>query len=157
MRKTAACDSGYACAYQYNLSWSSATTPVAPECNPRLAFERLFGYGAPGERQANLERRRQEQRSLLDFVLEDVRSMQQRVSPQDRDKLDQYLTSVREIETRIERAEKFGRVQDPGVATPLGIPPDYTQYVQLMYDVLFLAFQTDATRSRELSRHSRGE
>ena len=137
VRKTAACDSGYSCAYQYNLSWSSPTTPVTPESNPRLVFERLFGTGAHGERQANLQRRRLEQRSLLDFVLEDARSMQKRLNPQDQDKLDQYLSSVREIETRIERAEQFGAVQDPGVATPAGIPADYTQYVQLMYDMLF--------------------
>jgi hypothetical protein len=146
VRKTGACDSGYSCAYQYNLSWSSPTTPVTPESNPRLVFERLFGTGAPGERQVNLQRRRQEQRSLLDFVLEDARSMQKRLNPQDKDKLDQYLSSVREIETSIESAEQFGAVQDPGVETPAGIPSDYTKYVQLMYDMLFLAFQTDSTR-----------
>ncbi len=78
-RKAGACDSGYSCAYQYNLSWSSPTTPMPPESNPRLAFERLFGAGPPGERQANLKRRRQEQRSILDFVLEDARSMQRRL------------------------------------------------------------------------------
>jgi Protein of unknown function (DUF1552) len=146
VRKTAACDSGYSCAYQYNLSWSSPTTPMAPESNPRLVFERLFGTGAPGERQAVLQRRRQEQRSLLDSVLEDARSMHKRLNPQDRDKLDQYLSGVREVEKRIEGAERLGTVQDPGVETPAGIPPDYTQYVQLMYDMLFLAFQTDSTR-----------
>jgi hypothetical protein len=72
--------------------------------------------------------------------------MQRRLNPQDQDKLDQYLSSVREIETRIERAEQFGAVQDVGVETPAGVPSDYTQYVQLMYDMLFLAFQTDSTR-----------
>ena len=75
-RKSGACDSGYSCAYQYNLSWSSPTTPMPAESNPRLAFERLFGTGAPGQRLANLQRRRQEQRSILDFALEDARSMQ---------------------------------------------------------------------------------
>ena len=146
VRKTAACDSGYACAYQYNLSWSSPTTPVTPESNPRLVFERLFGSGGPRERQANLQRRCLEQRSLLDFVLEDARSMQKRLNPEDQGKLDQYLSSVREIETRIERAEQFGDVRDPGIATPTGIPADYTQYVQLMYDMLVLSFETDSTR-----------
>jgi hypothetical protein len=146
LRKSGACDSGYSCAYQYNLSWGSPTTPVVPESNPRLAFERLFGTGPPGERQANLERRRQEQRSLLDFVLEDARFMRQRLNHQDQNKLDQYLTSVREIETRIENAERFKAVQDPGGDTPAGIPSDYTQYVPLMFDMLFLAFQTDSTR-----------
>ncbi len=145
-RKTGACDSGYSCVYQYNLSWSSPTTPMTPEANPRLVFERLFGAGAPGERKANLERRRHEQRSILDFVLEDARSMQRRLNPQDQAKLDQYLAGVREIETRIEKAERFGDAADPRVETPMGVPSDYAEYLQLMYDMLVLAFQTDSTR-----------
>jgi hypothetical protein len=144
--RTSGCDSGYSCAYQFNLSWSSATTPKTAEANPRLAFERLFGTGKPGERQANLERRRQEERSVLDFVLEDARAMQRRLDPQDRRKLDQYLTGVREIEARIQKAERFGDARDPSVETPPGIPTDYGQYVQLMYDLMALAFQTDSTR-----------
>jgi hypothetical protein len=146
VRKAGACDSGYSCAYQYNLSWSSPTTPVPAEANPRLVFERLFGAGAPGERKANLKVRRQEQQSILDFVLDDARSMQRRLNVKDKDKLDQYLTGVREIETRIEKSERFGEVKDPSVATPLGVPSDYTEYVQLMFDMLVLAFQTDSTR-----------
>jgi hypothetical protein len=121
-RKAGACDSGYSCAYQYNLSWSSATTPMPPESNPRLAFERLFGAGKPGERRANLERRRQEQRSILDFALEDARSMRRRLASEDVNKLDQYLAGVREIETRIEKAERFGEVRDPQVEAPEGVP-----------------------------------
>jgi Protein of unknown function (DUF1552) len=145
-RKAGACDSGYSCAYQYNLSWSSPTTPMPPESNPRLAFERLFGAGAPGQRRANLERRRREQRSILDFALEDARSMQRRLGAEDAKKLDQYLGGVREIESRIQKAEHFGDPHDPAVETPNGVPADYTQYVQLMYDILLLAFQTDSTR-----------
>ena len=145
-RNTGSCDSGYACAYQYNMSWSSPTTPVPAESNPRLAFERLFGAGAPGERRKNLELRRQEQRSILDFALDDARTMQKRLDSRDRGKLDQFLTGVREIETRIEKAERFGEVRDPGIATPPGVPSDYEEYVQLMCDMLVLAFQTDSTR-----------
>jgi hypothetical protein len=145
-RKSGACDSGYSCAYQFNLSWSSQTTPMTPEANPRLVFERLFGAGAPGERRANLERRRKEQRSVLDFVMDDARRMQNRLDSHDRAKLDQYLTGVREIESRIEKVEQFGETPDPDVETPIGIPTDYTEYVQLMYDMLILAFQTDSTR-----------
>ncbi|HEV3007353.1 MAG TPA: DUF1552 domain-containing protein, partial [Pirellulales bacterium] len=141
-----ACDSGYACAYQFNLAWSSSTTPLTPEPNPRSVFERLFGAGPPGERGANLERRRQEQRSVLDFVRDDARAMQRRLGRRDGDKLDQYLTGVREIESRIEKAEKFGDAKDPGVDTPAGIPADYEQHVQLMFDLLLLAFQSDSTR-----------
>jgi hypothetical protein len=146
VRKAGACDSGYSCAYQYNLSWSSPTTPMPAEANPRLAFERLFGSGAPGERRKNLERRRREQRSILDFALEDAHSMQRRLDSQDRGKLDQFLTGVREIEDRIQKAERFGEVRDPGVETPTGIPSDYEEYVRLMFDLLMLAFQTDSTR-----------
>src|SRR3954453_21523922 len=145
-RKAGACDSGYSCAYQFNLSWSSPTTPRPPEANPRLAFERLFGSGPPGRRRANLKLRREEQRSILDFALEDARSMKPLLGSEDAKKLDQYLTGVREIETRIEKAERFGDVDDPGVATPEGVPSDFTDYVQLMFDMLVLAFQTASTR-----------
>lgn len=146
VRRSGACDSGYSCAYQFNLSWSSPTTPMTPEGNPRLMFERLFGSGPPGQRQASLQRRRQEEKSILDLVLEDARAMQRRLDAADRHKLDQYLTSVRELEKRIQKAERLGDAQDPAVDTPLGIPTDYTAYVQLMYDLLLLAFQTDSTR-----------
>jgi hypothetical protein len=147
VRKAGACDSGYSCAYQFNVSWSSPTSPVPAESNPRLAFERLFGAGSPGERKKDLERRRIEQRSILDFALGDARSMKNRLDGNDRGKLDQYLTGVREIETRIQKSERFGEVRDPGVeAPPPGVPSDYEEYVRLMFDVLVLAFQSDSTR-----------
>jgi hypothetical protein len=146
IRTSGACDSGYACAYQYNLSWSSATTPVAAESNPRMVFERLFGTGAPGQRLENLRQRRQQQRSILDFVLEEAKGMNRRLNGSDKDKLDQYLTGIREIEGNIEKAERLGLVIDPAVETPAGIPQDRGQYVQIMFDMLALAFQTDSTR-----------
>ncbi len=146
IRTSGACDSGYACAYQFNLSWSSPTTPVAAESNPRLIFERLFGAGAPGERAENMRRRQQEQRSVLDFVLEEAKGMSRRLNGRDKEKLDQYLTGIRDIETSIAKAEQFGSPQDPGVETPPSIPQDRAQYVQLMFDMLALAFQTDSTR-----------
>ncbi len=145
-RYSGACDSGYACAYQHNLSWSSPTTPVSAEANPRMVFERLFGSGTAGERAASLIRRQQEQRSVLDFVLEDARGMERRLNTPDRAKLDQYLSGIRDIEKRIEKAERFGTAKDPGIDTPPGIPTDYGQHLQLMYDMLVLAFQTDSTR-----------
>ena len=146
VRKSGACDSGYACAYQFNLSWSSPATPMTPEGNPRLVFERLFGAGSPGERRANLQRRREDERSVLDFVLEDARAMQRRLDTQDRRKLDQYLSGVREVEARIQKAEQFGDAKDPAVAAPPGVPTEYANYLQLMFDMLVLAFQTDSTR-----------
>jgi Protein of unknown function (DUF1552) len=145
-RRSSGCDSGYSCAYVYNISWSSPSTPMTPEPNPRLAFERLFGVGAPGERLKNTARRQQEERSILDFVMEDAHAMQRRLNPEDKRKLDQYLTGVREIEARIEKAERFGKPKDPTIETPVGIPTDFTEYVQIMYDIMLLAFQTDSTR-----------
>jgi hypothetical protein len=146
VRKSGNCDSGYSCAYQYNLSWRSPNTPVAPEPNPRLLFERLFGAGAPGERAANLQRRQAQQRSIMDFVLDDARALQRELTYRDKQKLDEYLFSVREIEKRIEKAERFGAVPDPAVATPAGVPPSYEEYIEVMYDMMLLAFQTDSTR-----------
>lgn len=144
-RKSSACDSDYACAYQYNISWSSPTTPVAAEANPRLAFERLFGTGAPGERGDNSRRRLLAQKSVLDFVMEDARGMQRRLGVTDRAKLDQYFSGVREIEARIQKAEKFG-ASDPSAETPMGVPSDQAEYVEMMFDLIVLAFQTDSTR-----------
>jgi Protein of unknown function (DUF1552)./TAT (twin-arginine translocation) pathway signal sequence. len=145
-RKSAGCDSGYACSYVYNVSWKNPTTPMTPEANPRLVFERLFGAGAHGERQANAQRRMQTRKSVLDFVLDDARRMNSRLGLNDRAKMDQYLTSVREIEKRIQHAEQFGPNVDPTVATPAGIPNTQKEYVEVMYDMLALAFQTDSTR-----------
>ena len=115
VRKSSGCDSGYSCAYQYNISWRSETAPMPPENNPRLVFERMFGSGAPGERAEGMKRRQQDQRSALDFVREAARAMQRRLDAGDRDKLDQYLTSVRDIETRIQKAEQFGAIPDPAL------------------------------------------
>jgi hypothetical protein len=146
VRKSGNCDSGYSCAYQYNLAWRSPNTPVAPEPNPRLLFERLFGSGARGQRGEGLKKRQAQQRSILDFVLEDTRSLEKQMTQRDKQKLDEYLTSVREIEKRIEKAERFGTTPDPAVATPAGIPSSFEEYIQVICDMMILAFQTDSTR-----------
>lgn len=156
VRKSGNCDSGYSCAYQYNLSWRSPTTPVAPEPNPRLLFERLFGAGDHGERAVHLKRRQAQQRSILDFVLADARALQAQLTARDRQKLDEYLTSVREVERRIEKAEQWGPVPDPDLATPAGIPASFEEYIQLMFDLLVLAFQTDSTRVATFLLHNEG-
>jgi hypothetical protein len=149
-RGSGSCDSGYACAYQYNLAWSSPTTPMAAEVNPRLVFERLFGSGSHGERRANLKQRQAEQRSILDFVQAEAKGMGRRLEARDREKLDEYLTGIREIETRIAKAERFGTSVDPDLATPSGVPADYGQHTELMFDMMALAFQTDSTRVASL-------
>ena len=145
VRKSGNCDSGYSCAYEYNLAWKSPTQPVSPEPNPRLVFERLFGTGSPAERGANLKRRQAEQQSILDFVMADADAVQRKLNGRDRQKLDQYLSSVREIEQRIERTERLP-ITDPGIAAPDGIPAAYDEHIALMFDMLLLAFQTDSTR-----------
>ncbi len=146
VRKSGSCDSGYSCAYEYNLAWRSPTTPLAGEPNPRLVFERLFGGGARGERAASFAQRQQQQRSILDFVIDDARALQRNLTHRDKDKLDEYLTNVREIEQRIARAEQFGTTPDPAADTPAGIPADYQAHIRLMYEMLALAFETDSTR-----------
>ncbi|MFN0054762.1 MAG: DUF1552 domain-containing protein, partial [Planctomycetales bacterium] len=146
VRKSGSCDSGYSCAYQFNLAWRSPTTPLAPEPNPRLVFERMFGAGPPGERRVNLQQRQAQQRSILDFVLEDARDLQRQLTARDQAKLDEYLTSLREIEGRIARSEQFGDTPDPEVETPPGVPASYEEHVQLMFSLLHLAFATDTTR-----------
>jgi hypothetical protein len=142
------CDTDYACVYQHNLAWSSATMPLTPEVNPRLLFERMFGAGTPKERAANLLVRQAQKRSVLDFIQSDVRSLVQEVSGRDREKVDEYLTGVRDIELRIQAAEQARSVRaQPEVDAPdAGIPASYTDYVRLMFDMLHLAFQTDNTR-----------
>jgi hypothetical protein len=145
VRKSGDCDSGYACAYVYNLSWRAPNQPLSPEHNPRFVFERLFGAGGPRERVANLKRRQHEQRSILDYVLEDARRLDGNLDGRDRMKLDQYLSSVREIEQRIETSERLP-VRNPSVDAPVGVPERYDEHIALMFDMMLLAFQTDSTR-----------
>jgi hypothetical protein len=145
VRKSGDCDSGYACAYEYNLAWRSHNQPLSPEHNPRFVFERLFGTGSPRERVANLKRRQADQKSILDFVLDDARSVNAKLDGRDKQKLDQYLTSVREIETRIDNSTRL-KVKNPDIDAPAGIPDSYEEHVALMFDMLALAFQTDSTR-----------
>lgn len=146
VRKSGNCDSGYSCAYQFNLAWRSETTPMAPESNPRLVFERLFGSGSGSERIENYRLRQTQQRSILDFVMDDADHLRKRLGLNDQHKLDEFLTGVREIEQRIEKAERFGDLPDPGIDTPVGIPQSYREHIRLMSDMMVLAFQTDSTR-----------
>ncbi|MEK7949158.1 DUF1552 domain-containing protein [Luteolibacter soli] len=145
-RKSGGCDSGYSCAYESNLAWRTPTSPLAPESNPRLIFERLFGSGNPGERSDSLTRRHKQQRSILDFVMDDAKSLSKELTARDKAKMDEYLTGVREIEERIVTAESFKDIPDPDMATPDGIPKAYDDYIRLVFQMTALAFETDATR-----------
>jgi hypothetical protein len=146
VRRSGACDSGYSCAYQFNLSWRTATSPVAAESNPRMVFERLFGAGSGTERQQSFKQRQEQQRSILDFAADEAKLLNAQLGRNDRHKLDEYLTGIREIERRIEKAETFGAPPDPGVDAPAGIPKSYPEHLRLMFDLMALAFQTDSTR-----------
>jgi Protein of unknown function (DUF1552) len=146
VRNSGSCDSGYSCAYQYNIAWRSATTPVPPEPNPRLVFERLFGAGSPEDRHKSRALRQQSDRSILDFIRDDARSLSQKLDVKDGRKLEEYLTSVREIEKRIARFEDFGDLPNPNAKAPEGVPDQYEGRMQVMYDMIALAFETDSTR-----------
>lgn len=140
-RRSGRCDSGYSCAYQFNLSWRSASTPMPAERNPRAVFEKLFGSGNTKE---DAERRAR-RKSVLDFVLEDAKRMQRNASAADRAKLEEYMASVREVEQSIGRHEKFQHTL-PDQEKPGGIPRSYREHIRLMYDLMVLAFRTDSTR-----------
>lgn len=144
-RRAGNCDSGYSCAYQFNLAWRGPSTPLAPERDPRLAFERLFGGGAAAEQDAARAKRELYNKSVLDFVLEDAKSLQRELGYTDRQKLDEYMSSVRDIERRLSGADKVAR-EMPDYTRPTGIPDSYREHIRLMYDLLVLAFQTDTTR-----------
>jgi hypothetical protein len=145
-RNAGNCDSGYSCAYQFNLSWRSETQPMSPEANPRQVFERLFGAGNPKERASSLGQRYASKKSVLDFVEQDAKALQKYLGRSDRHKLDEYLTGVREIERQIEKAESMGLPKDPGVPAPDGRPDSYKEHLRLMMDMMVLAFKTDSTR-----------
>jgi hypothetical protein len=141
------CDSGYSCAYSSSISWRSATTPVAKEVDPRAVFERLFSNGDPNESEESRARRNRYHKSILDFVMEDASSLKSKLGSHDKRKLDEYFEGVREIEQRIERAEKFkGQAGVSGVQAPKGMPSDYAEHIRLMGDMMVLAFQADLTR-----------
>ena len=147
VRLVGGCDSGYSCAYSNTLSWSSATTPLPYETNPRAVFERLFGDGETTDPAARATRQR-ENRSLLDFVLYDAKRLSPSLGARDQRKMSDYLDSVREVEHRIQAAEQQNSIADniPVLDRPDGIPPTFEEHIQLMYDMVTIAFQADITR-----------
>lgn len=140
------CDSGYSCAYTNSLAWRGPATPMPPETNPRLVFERLFGDIDTSISPEARARRLRYRRSILDLVGERTKQLSGDLGPSDRRKLDEYLTSVREIEQRIEKAERDLTGLTPSIDKPTGIPVLYADYVNLMFDLQLVAFQTDSTR-----------
>ncbi len=140
------CDSGYSCAYSSNISWSSESTPVGKEVNPRSVFERLFAGGKPSEVDKSQQQREALQKSVLDFIADDAKRLQSKLGRNDNRKLDEYLTGVREIERRIGTRIAKPVSVDVDYAIPDGIPGDYQDHMRMMCDLMVLAFQTDSTR-----------
>ena len=140
------CDSGYSCAYTNSVAWRSPTSPMPPETNPRLAFERLFGSLDAGLDSATRARRRRQRRSILDLVADRTNALVSTLGPSDRRKVDEYLTAVREIERRIQIAEQDTREVTPDFEMPSGVPVTFAEYATLMYDIQAVAFQADLTR-----------
>jgi hypothetical protein len=140
------CDHGYSCAYQSNLAWRSESSPLAKQVNPRLVFDRLFGVPTENEGAQARARSDRRQKSVLDFVAEDARRLTHDLGASDRRKLDEYLTSVREVEQRISRARPVVDLGGTVCPRPLGIPADIEEHLRVMSDLLVLAFQTDQSR-----------
>ncbi|HEX5226394.1 MAG TPA: DUF1552 domain-containing protein [Bryobacteraceae bacterium] len=151
------CTPGYSCTYMNTISWSSPTTPLPMEINPRVAFERLFGDGG-----SDTQRRRQLQadRSILDSVLGEAKSMQGELGKPDRARVGDYLDNVREIERRIQRAESQNLGDVHLIDKPLGIPDSFEEHTALMFELLAMSMQSDLTRvftfmmSRESSQRT---
>jgi hypothetical protein len=142
--QTGNCDNGLACAYQNNLSWSSATTPLPAEADPRVVFERLFGDGGTSQNRRTELRKNQ---SILDWVTQDMARLQKQVGPADRARVDEYVDTVREVERRIQKAEQQasdGKL--PDLERPSNVPENWEEHVKLMYDLQVLALQADITR-----------
>ncbi len=158
MQTVGQCDNGYACVYQNNLSWASPTTPLPAEAHPRLVFENLFGEGGtPEQRRKSLQRRA----SLLDSVADDILRLQRSLGSADRDRVAEYLDSIREVERRIQKAESDAQHNPlPDLERPNGVPAAYADHARLMFDLQLLAFQGDITRittfqlARETSNRS---
>jgi hypothetical protein len=138
------CDVGFSCTYMNTISWRTPTTPMPMEINPRVVFDRMFGDGAtPQQRLQRIER----QRSILDAVNDQIRRLQGGLGPVDKNRVVEYMDTVREIERRIQISEKQNSDSNLAVpATPSGIPDDYIEHTKLMFDLMALAFQADITR-----------
>jgi hypothetical protein len=141
------CDSGYSCAYSNSISWRTESTPVAKEVDPRLVFERLFASEDINESAVSKAQRLTENKSILDFIMEDAKILNKKLGYTDRMKLDEYMTGIREIERRLSfienQSKDFNSIASINVQ---GIPSDYQEHIRIMGDLMVLAFQTDTTR-----------
>jgi hypothetical protein len=140
-----ACESAYGCAYYNTISWRNATSPLPMENRPRAIFERLFGESGTTSPEVRMALRA-EDRSILDAILTDVRRLRGKLGGADRGKIDQYLEAIRDVERRMQLADKQGDRDMPQIEGPAGAPEVFSEYFKLMTDLLVLAWQTDMTR-----------
>ena len=137
------CDSGYSCVYSSTMSWRSATQPLPKEVNPKLVFERIFGGGDDAER----KQRQASRKSVLDYIREDSKALSKQLGKGDQQKLDEYFSSIRDIEQRMARGQTLPPLVPPtDFPKPAGIPGKYDEHIRLMGDLMVIAFRTDATR-----------
>jgi hypothetical protein len=151
------CSPGFSCSYLNTISWSSPSTPLPMEINPRAVFERLFGAaGSAADREARI----QKERSILDSVVEEANNLGSGLGTRDRGRMNDYLDNLREIERRIQRQEARGATQVDAPDAPIGVPDSFDEHVALLFDLLAVAWQSDTTRvftfmmSRELSQRT---
>jgi len=138
------CGEGYSCTYSNTISWATPTQPLPMELDPQVAFERLFGAGGSPKERAE---RREQDRSILDSVVESLARFKKDLGPSDRSRLDEYETDIRELERRLELAKKAsGTVSTEGLVVPAGVPESFDEHVKLHFDLQTLAFQADITR-----------
>ncbi|KAA5544635.1 DUF1552 domain-containing protein [Roseiconus nitratireducens] len=151
-RNAGSCDSGYSCAYSSNISWRNETQPMPKETVPRLAFERMFG----GENAAARRETNRTRQSILDVVRGDAQRLMKQLGKNDRRKMDEYFTGVREIESRIERIEQEDATAMPDLDVPYGRVEAFREHARLMFDLMVVGFQTDTTRVATLMLDNAG-
>jgi hypothetical protein len=139
------CDVGYSCAYSSTLSWLTPTLPLMAENNPRVVFERLFGASDSTDPTVRAARLRQD-RSILDSVMDRVKQLQRQLGAADNTRVNDYMTSLRDIERRIQKTEEQSAKEVPDIARPAGIPENFDEHARLLYDLQLLAYQADVTR-----------
>ena len=139
------CDLGYSCAYSSTVSWLTPTLPLMAENNPRVLFERMFGASDSTDARVRAARLKQD-RSLLDSVNDRVSQLQRKLGTVDNRKMNDYLTALRDVERRIQKAEEQSSKELPDVHQPAGIPDGFVDHVRLLYDLQLLAYQSDLTR-----------
>lgn len=142
------CDSGYSCAYSSNLAWRNENSPLAKENDPTAIFDRLFGNGDAVSEGKNRSARIERRKSVLDFVLDDAKSLQNKLGTADKRKMDEYLYAVRDVENRLVKSDKLRVGEDgiPNFPRPAGVPRDWSEHCKLMMDMVALAIRSDSTR-----------